>query len=334
MNNINFNNENDIASSLLKKCRKTAAKYFIEEQIKEKESCDSFIKALIDGDSFNKLYEMLDDKISKSLYDKLIIHRYMLSFYPKSFYSVKRKLLFSFKYSTINIYKYVFKYSLFLMMYKFFYPQRIGSSFIFQTFVCKQYDVKDIFEVRNNSVVFDIGAFKGDTAIFFSKNTNENAKIYAFEPDANVFNILNSICKKHNLHNVITKNIFFSDKNEDTLFEPMMYSIYEYNKLKDKVVINSTTIDKYIEENNIEKIDFIKMDVEGAELSILKGAKNTIKKYRPHLAIAIYHGGDLFMEDFYTVPLYVKNITENYRYYIKTFTPWAWETILFCVPND
>ena len=77
------------------------------------------------------------------------------------------------------------------------------------------------------------------------------------------------------------------------------------------------------------------MDVEGAERTILEGAIKTIKKFKPHLAIAIYHGSKLFMEDFYDIPLFIKNIMgEDYQYYIRTFSPWCGETILFCKPKN
>ena len=101
------------------------------------------------------------------------------------------------------------------------------------------------------------------------------------------------------------------------------------------IKMKSTTIDKFVEENNIEKIDYIKMDVEGAERNILEGAIKTIKKFKPSLAIAIYHGGKLFMEDFYNIPIFIKNvINEDYEYYIRTFHPTGLETILFCKPKD
>ena len=132
--------------------------------------------------------------------------------------------------------------------------------------------------------------------------------------------------EKYKLNNVILENILFSNRNETIDFVSMIPNT-------PIVKMNATTIDEFVESNNIKRIDYLKMDVEGAEKHILEGAVNTIKKFRPSLAIAIYHGGELFMEDFYKVPIFIKEITENYEYYIRTFSPWGGETILFCIPK-
>ena len=127
---------------------------------------------------------------------------------------------------------------------------------------------------------------------------------------------------------MITKNILFSNAEKEIDFFSMIPNPPAVKK-------NAITIDKFVEENNIEKIDYIKMDVEGAERTILEGAIKTIKKFKPHLAIAIYHGGKLFMEDFYDVPIFIKNvINEDYEYYIRTFHPAGLETVLFCKPKN
>ena len=55
-----------------------------------------------------------------------------------------------------------------------------------------------------------------------------------------------------------------------------------------------TTIDKIVNELGLERVDFIKMDIEGAEVAALTGARETLRRFRPRLAIAVYHReGDL-----------------------------------------
>ena len=314
----------DIAE-LLEECRNTVKNKFTKEEIEKIEESDNFIKAMIEEDNFNIFYNMLNENYSKEIFKKIVRYRYMLSFYRDAFNNNKEKIKLSMKYGSINIFSWGFKRLLFALQ-KYKYPSEIENFLLFYIFGLKQYNVENIFEVKDDSIVFDIGAWKGDTAYFFSKRCNDNAKIYAFEPDENAFCTLKSIKEKYKLNNVILKNILFSDKSKTVDFVSMTPDT-------PSVKMNAITIDEFVTNNNIERIDYLKMDVEGAELYILKGAVNTIKSLRPSLAIAVYHGGELFMEDFYKVPVFIKEITENYEYYIRTFSPWGGETVLFCKPK-
>ncbi|WP_307972108.1 FkbM family methyltransferase [uncultured Brachyspira sp.] len=324
---MQIDNKKTISQELLNKCRKLINKKFDKNKIDKIESEDNFIKALIEGENFNIFYDMLKDNISKKFFKKAIIYRYMLAFYPEAFGNIKNSMHLVFKYSIVNIFYWIFKRILFIIQ-RFKYPLEIEVFITFYIFGLKQYNIKNIFEVKNDAVVFDIGAFKGDTAYFFSKKCSNKARIYAFEPDENNYKILLKIKDKYKLNNVIASNILFSNLETEINFLSMDLN-------RQAVKMKSTTIDKFVEENNIEKIDYIKMDVEGAEKNILEGAIKTIKKFKPSLAIAIYHGGKLFMEDFYNIPIFIKNvINEDYEYYIRTFHPAGLETILFCKPKN
>ena len=324
---MQIDNKKTMSQELLNKCRKLINKKFDKNKIEKIESEDNFIKALIDGENFNIFYDMLKDNISKKFFKKATIYRYMLAFYPEAFGNIKNSMHLVFKYSIVNIFYWIFKRILFIIQ-RFKYPLEIEVFITFYIFGLKQYNIKNIFEVKNDSVVFDIGAFKGDTAYFFSKKCSNKARIYAFEPDENNYKVLLKIKDKYKLNNDIASNILFSNSETEINFLSMDLN-------RPAVKMKSKTIDKFVEENNFEKIDYIKMDVEGAERNILEGAIKTIKKFKPSLAIAIYHGGKLFMEDFYNIPIFIKNIiNEDYEYYIRTFHPAGLETILFCKPKD
>ena len=323
---MQIDNKKTISQKLLNKCRKLINKKFDKNKIDKIESEDNFIKALIEGENFNIFYNMLKEEYSKKLFEKIVRYRYMLAFYPNSFIDNKQKINLSIKYGSLNIFHWGLKRILFYFQ-KSKYPNEIENFLLFYIFGLKQYDVKNIFEVKEDATIFDIGAWKGDTAYFFSKKCSNKARIYAFEPDDYAFQILEKIKNKYKLNNVITKNILLSNAEKEIDFISMIENTPTIKK-------NAITIDKFVEENNIEKIDYIKMDVEGAEKNILEGSIKTIKKFKPSLAIAIYHGGKLFMEDFYNIPIFIKNIiNEDYEYYIRTFSPWGGETILFCKPK-
>ena len=325
---MQIDNKKTISQKLLNKCRKLINKKFNKNKIEKIESEDNFIKALIEGENFNIFYDMLKEEYSKKLFEKIVRYRYMLAFYPNVHQNFKRELFFSIKYGTISTIFWIRKMIFFLITKRIFLPKEVGAFALFHIISLKQYDVKNIFEVKEDATIFDIGAWKGDTAYFFSKKCSNKARIYAFEPDDYAFQILEKIKEKYKLNNVITKNILLSNAEKEIDFISMIENTPTIKK-------NAITIDKFVEENNIEKIDYIKMDVEGAEKNILEGAIKTIKKFKPSLAIAIYHGGKLFMEDFYNIPIFIKNvINEDYEYYIRTFHPAGLETILFCKPKD
>lgn len=76
-----------------------------------------------------------------------------------------------------------------------------------------------------------------------------------------------------------------------------------------------------------EKATFIKMDLEGAELMALEGAAFTIKKYKPRLAICIYHNP----MDIYRIPLLLMSYRDDYVFYIRHYTTCIYETVLYAI---
>jgi len=95
--------------------------------------------------------------------------------------------------------------------------------------------------------------------------------------------------------------------------------------------VETTTIDDYVKNNNISKIDYIKLDIESYEIKALNGARKTIIRDRPQLAICIYH----IPEHYYKIPLLVQKICTDYNFYlgfygIETFL----ETVLYCIPKE
>ena len=94
-------------------------------------------------------------------------------------------------------------------------------------------------------------------------------------------------------------------------------------------IVDVITMDKFCEERNVFP-DFIKMDIEGSELSALKGGMSTIKKCRPQLAISIYHSS----EDFINIPLYLKENLENYTFRLGHYSPRLSETVLYAIPKE
>ena len=101
--------------------------------------------------------------------------------------------------------------------------------------------------------------------------------------------------------------------------------VFVNNKKNSSMKLITISIDDYIKEKKIPKIDFIKMDIEGAEVAALTGAKETIIKYKPKLAISVYHK----IEHYYQIPLFINSLNLNYKFYLDHFSPGRSESILF-----
>ena len=76
-----------------------------------------------------------------------------------------------------------------------------------------------------------------------------------------------------------------------------------------------------------EKVSFIKMDIEGAELPALNGAEKIIQRHKPKLAVCVYHK----REDLITIPQYIKSIVPEYKFYLRVHFPYASELVLYGV---
>ena len=76
------------------------------------------------------------------------------------------------------------------------------------------------------------------------------------------------------------------------------------------------------------KVTFIKMDIEGAELESLKGARKIIQEQKPKLAICVYHK----KEDIFDIPEYILSLNSEYKLYLRHYTLDEWDTVLYAIP--
>jgi FkbM family methyltransferase len=174
--------------------------------------------------------------------------------------------------------------------------------------------------IEAGDIVFDVGAHFG----FFSYYAVQKGakEVYAFEPNPYVFEIL----KKHAemwSNKIKPYQLALSDKNEEAdLFiadelgtistmlknrESTPLKLREYTK---SVKVKTMTLDNFVKEEKIDRVDFIKIDTEGFEKEIIKGAEKTIKEFKPRLAIAAYH----FPDDKKAIPELVLSIRDDYNY--------------------
>lgn len=164
--------------------------------------------------------------------------------------------------------------------------------------------------LNEGDVVFDCGANIG---VFSSVAAFKKCTVYAFEPAPNTIEYLKktqhfypesiNICPYalSNSEGYVNFEVADNGNSEN-------HMVNENLTDKQTIKVKMTTIDRFVKENNIEKVDFIKADIEGAERFMLKGAKETLAKFAPKISICTYHLEDdpKVLEDL------IKNANPNY----------------------
>jgi FkbM family methyltransferase len=146
--------------------------------------------------------------------------------------------------------------------------------------------------VKSGDIVLDIGAHIGYYTLIFAKLVGENGKVYAFEPDPTNFNILRKNIENNNYKNVVLINkaavnktsklkLYLNDSNQG---DHRIYDSFDGRKF---VEIEGIVLDEYFT-NRDRKINFIKMDIQGAEFGALQGMQNLLKNNEHIIFISEY----------------------------------------------
>jgi FkbM family methyltransferase len=208
------------------------------------------------------------------------------------------------------------------------------------TFVQQQYAYSrrsPPIEARAGDYVIDGGGCYGDTALYFANNVGARGRVASFEfAPANV--------AIH--HQNVDLNAELSPRIElvpralwDTSGEVFHYRPFgPATRVRDgqaeasegSLSATTVSIDDFVRERAWPRVDFIKMDIEGAELRALKGAEHTLRAFAPTLAISIYHRSS----DFVDIPNYVQGLGLGYELFIDHCTIYGEETVLFAVRPD
>ncbi len=184
-----------------------------------------------------------------------------------------------------------------------------------------QYFEDDIYKISAKDSIVDCGAYTGDTYENASQRIQGCFKnYYAFEPDAKNFALLQS---RHGEHIQAYNAGCFSE--EKRFFSGSCGT--SACKIQEKV--SETYIDVVALDVQLrgKEVSFIKMDIEGAEMEALKGAKQIIQSQSPTLAISVYHR----FHDIFTIPALIQSYSSAYSFYLRHYTNYISETILYAV---
>lgn len=200
-------------------------------------------------------------------------------------------------------------------------------------FIIKQYEFNRggiIIKAEPGDVVIDGGGCFGDTALYFAQLVGEKGQVKSFEFIPQNIEIFEKNLElnpkvapvveivKNPMWDISDKEVFYQDKGPSS-----RVSLEHFEGYTGKT--STLSIDNFVDRTQLGKVDFIKMDIEGAETNALLGAVNTIKKFRPKLAIALYHS----TKDFESIPKFINELNLGYKFYLLHATIYGEETMLF-----
>ena len=203
--------------------------------------------------------------------------------------------------------------------YAFFDDKYDEETFYF----CSLFDPECLYSLVNDKVnvkvepgdiVIDAGAWVGDFSAYAS--AVGAGKTYAFEAAPDTFKILQETAKLN--ANIIPVNMGIAAKQSEMILFKSTYSTGAHSLLdksenadfiKDEQPIKTISIDDFVRENNLTRVDFIKADIEGFERHLLEGAQETLKKFAPKLALCTYHLPD----DPEVMAALIKKANPNYK---------------------
>lgn len=167
------------------------------------------------------------------------------------------------------------------------------------------------FTPTTGDIAIDGGAYDGATAISFAKC---GAKVFAFEMDAtNYKNCQARIGRFGGGYDITLENLGLSDK--ESIESYLGNGVASHKNPNGNLTGKFIDLDTYVARKNLPRVDYIKLDIEGAELDMLHGAAKTITRYKPKMAVSAYHK----WEDLWTLATYIKSLRPDYEFEFRHY---------------
>ena len=199
--------------------------------------------------------------------------------------------------------------------------------FAIHTFVLEQYRHPSIAEAgpRAGDHAIDGGAYSGETALWLAERCGPEGSVTAFEVDSSSLPVLRANLRANG---EVGRRVRV---REQALWDGEARLGLQAAGAASSVApgdgrqVEAVALDSLVEAGELERVDFVKLDIEGAELPALKGAERTIRASRPRLAIAVYHHwGDLV-----EIPRWLARTAPEYRFALTHRSLHQFDTVLF-----
>jgi FkbM family methyltransferase len=187
-----------------------------------------------------------------------------------------------------------------------------------------EYIIEELKLGEEAETIVDAGAYTGGRIVLFKNILNEKInKIFAFEADVNTFEMLKKTVEINKLSQLVVLFNF-------ALFrESTLVNFKTTSGPTSFITMNGNSLIKAVKLDDIinEKVTFIKMDIEGGEMDALIGAEEILKRYKPKLAISLYHNAVHLWE----IPIFLKTTVPEYKFYIRHHSDFFDSLILYAV---
>ncbi|MBR3497946.1 MAG: FkbM family methyltransferase [Selenomonadaceae bacterium] len=167
------------------------------------------------------------------------------------------------------------------------------------------------FTPAAGDIAVDGGAYDGTTALAFAKC---GAKVFAFEMDeTNYKNCAARLERFGGGYDIALENFGLSDKEGTEKY--FRHEASSFKRSDGNLIANFIDLDTYVARKNLPRVDYIKLDIEGAELDMLRGAAKTITRCKPKMAVSAYHK----LEDLWTLATYIKSLRPDYEFEFRHY---------------
>ena len=183
-----------------------------------------------------------------------------------------------------------------------------------------------IVSLSDEEVFVDCGTYCGDTINQFAALQEKYKRIYAFEPNPEIYQIMLSMIETKKHQNVVTYQKGVMDKKSIIRFSESVTSGAAVCEAGGQEIETVCLDDELLDCGN--KITFVKMDIEGVESEALSGMKKIIERDKPKLAICVYHKE----EDLWELPLQILSMNPDYKIYLRHYSENLYtETVCYAI---
>jgi FkbM family methyltransferase len=282
------------------------------------------------AESFFAARNLLEDDASRNLFDRLILYRLLGHLHIRLPVKHRSEVPAEWKIDATGDIGMLGQLGVFSVPYAGTdvwvkcIPSNVAATFLSDQYRFNRGGVR--IKAEPGDYVIDGGGCFGDTALAFAADIGVNGWVYTFDPILKhceimreAFQMNPGLASRISLFDV---GLADTDAERDAVHS-VHQSINPGARLEEG--LPTRTIDSLVASGEIVRIDFLKMDIEGSELGALQGGEQSLKRWRPRLAISLYHRP----EDLFSIPLWLGSLECGYRFFLNHHSIHQEETVLY-----